>query len=65
MVEIVFKKTMNISLIWEGKGVEEIGLDENTKKVYVKVSKQFFRPIDVDNLLCDPSLFREKFNWKH
>lgn len=33
---------------WEGTGVEEQGIDEQTGKVVVKVDTRYFRPAEVE-----------------
>lgn len=48
----------NINIQWEGEGVNEIGKDEKTGKVIVKVSEKFYRPCEVDTLLSDPTKIR-------
>lgn len=41
---------VGIDLHWEGKGIEEKGIDTRTGKVMVAVSEDFYRPTDVVNL---------------
>lgn len=52
-----------IELTWEGKGVEEKGIDRASGKVVVDVSPEFFRPTDVTTLLGDPTKAKEKLGW--
>lgn len=52
-----------IELEFKGEGVDEKGYDKATGKVLVEVSKEFFRPTDVVNLLGDPSKAKEKLGW--
>lgn len=52
-----------IELVWEGKGVEEKGIDRASGKVVVDVSPEFFRPTDVTTLLGDPTKAKEKLGW--
>ena len=56
-------KYVGITLRWEGKGVEEKGIDEKTGKVVVEVSPEFFRPTDVVTLLGDPTKAKTKLGW--
>ena len=56
-------KYVGIKLRWEGKGVEEKGIDEKTGKVIVEVSPEFFRPTDVVTLLGDPTKAKTKLGW--
>ena len=60
--ERVFKEN-GIELKWEGKGLEEKGIDKSTEKVLVKVNPKWFRPTDVDNLLGDPSKAKTVLGW--
>ncbi len=52
-----------INLSWEGKGVEEKGIDEATGRVLVEVDPKYFRPADVEQLLGDPTKARTVLNW--
>lgn len=52
-----------IRLRWEGEGENEKGIDEDTGRVLVEVSPDFYRPTDVVNLLGDPTKAREKLGW--
>lgn len=52
------------NIVWQGEGVNEIGIDANTNKVLVKVNPEFFRPAEVDLLVGDPSKAETKLNWQ-
>ena len=52
-----------IELEWQGKGLDEKGIDKATGKVLVEVSPAFYRPTDVVNLLGDPSKARKELGW--
>lgn len=52
-----------IQLHWEGKGLDEQGIDTATGRVIVEVNKAWFRPTDVDNLLGDPTKARTVLGW--
>lgn len=52
-----------INLRWEGKGVEEKGIDEKTGNVLVEVDPKYFRPAEVDQLLGDPAKARNELGW--
>ena len=52
-----------IELRWEGKGIDEKGIDVKTGKVVVAVSPDFYRPTDVVNLLGDPSKAKRELGW--
>ena len=52
-----------ITLEWQGKGVEEKGIDKATGKVIVEVSPDFYRPTDVVDLWGDPTKAKTKLGW--
>ena len=52
-----------IDLKWEGKGVDEKGIDVATGRVLVEVDPKYFRPAEVDQLLGDPSKAKNKLGW--
>jgi GDPmannose 4,6-dehydratase len=52
-----------ISLRWEGKGLDEKGIDISTGREIVRVNPEWFRPTDVDNLLGDPSKAKSVLGW--
>lgn len=54
---------VGISLRWEGEGVDEKGIDENTRKTLVEVDPKFFRPAEVDQLLGDPTKAKKQLGW--
>lgn len=56
-------KYAGIELEWQGKGVDEKGIDKKTGKVLVEVSPDFFRPTDVVTLLGDPTKARNELGW--
>ena len=52
-----------IELEFKGEGSEEKGYDKSTGKILVEVSKDFYRPTDVVNLLGNPTKARTKLGW--
>lgn len=56
-------KRAGIEIRWEGKGIEEKGINLNTGKTVVEVSPEFFRPTDVVTLLGNPIKAKEKLGW--
>ena len=53
-----------IEVKWEGTGVDEIGIDQATGKVIVKVNPKFFRPAEVDLLIGNPQKAESALGWK-
>jgi len=62
-VECAFKE-VEIDIVWEGKGVDEIGKNAVTGETLVKIDPTYFRPTEVDYLLGDPSKAKEKLKWE-
>lgn len=57
-------KALGINLKFEGSGVDEVGIDEATGKILVKVNKDFYRPAEVELLIGNPKKAEEKLGWK-
>ncbi len=57
-------KTAGFDIVWEGKGIEEKGIDKKTGKTLIEVSQEFFRPAEVDILLGDYSKAKKKLGWQ-
>ncbi|KAK2147156.1 hypothetical protein LSH36_567g01075 [Paralvinella palmiformis] len=56
---------IGVKIRWEGEGVKEIGVDDKTGIVRVKVNPKYYRPTEVEFLLGDCSKAKEKLGWKH
>ena len=56
-------KEVGIELRWEGKGVNEKGIDVATGKVLVEVDPKYFRPAEVEQLLGDPTKAKTLLGW--
>ena len=56
-------KEVGIELRWEGKGVEEKGIDVNTGRELVAVDPKYFRPAEVEQLLGDPTNAKTMLGW--
>jgi GDPmannose 4,6-dehydratase len=54
---------LGIKLEWQGKGVDEKGIDSSTGKVIIEVDPRYFRPTEVELLIGDPTKAREKLGW--
>lgn len=62
-VEVAFQH-VGIEIIWQGMGVDEIGIDSISGKTLVKVNPVFFRPAEVELLLGDCTKAEKKLGWK-
>lgn len=49
---------------WKGSGVNEIGYDSNTGKELIFIDPRYFRPAEVEQLLCNPSKANKVLGWK-
>lgn len=50
---------------WQGKGLDENGLDAKTGKVLVEIDPRYFRPTEVEFLHGDPTKARKELGWVH
>jgi GDPmannose 4,6-dehydratase len=53
------------SITWQGRGVEEKGVDRSSGEVLVEIDPRYFRPTEVDRLLGDASKARARLGWQH
>lgn len=51
-------------IVWEGKGIAEVGKDVASGVVRVKINPKYFRPTEVDFLLGDPTKAKNELGWK-
>ena len=54
---------VGIELRWQGKGVQEQGIDKATGRVLVEVDPKYFRPAEVETLLGDPTKAKTLLGW--
>lgn len=57
-------EVLGFDLEWDGEGAETRGIDKKSGKVIVAVSKDFYRPAEVDILIGDPSKAERQLGWK-
>ena len=62
-VELAFEE-VGIKIEWEGKGIDEKGMDKKTGKVIIQLDPRYFRPTEVDILCGDSSKARRELGWK-
>jgi GDPmannose 4,6-dehydratase len=53
-----------MNIVWEGEGLNEVGIDKFTKREVVRVSSKYFRPAEVETLLGDATKAKEKLGWE-
>jgi GDPmannose 4,6-dehydratase len=52
-----------LPLRWEGKGIDEKGID-SAGRVVVEIDPRYFRPAEVELLMGDPSKAKAKLGWE-
>jgi GDPmannose 4,6-dehydratase len=57
-------KLLGMDIHWQGRGIEEVGVDRNSGRTVVRVDPRYFRPAEVDSLLGDASRIRERLGWR-
>ena len=53
-----------MNIVWEGEGLDEVGIDKNTRRTVIKVNPKYFRPAEVETLLGDATKAKEELGWK-
>ncbi len=56
-------KGLDLSIQWQGKGVDEKGIDSDSGKCIISIDPRYFRPTEVETLLGDPTKVKEKLGW--
>ena len=56
-------KEVGIEIEWQGKGLDEKGIDKSTGKVLIEVDPKYFRPTEVEMLLGDPKKAKTLLGW--
>ncbi|MDR2358333.1 MAG: GDP-mannose 4,6-dehydratase [Prevotellaceae bacterium] len=56
-------REMGITLEWQGRGVDEKGIDTKTGNVLVEVDPSYFRPTEVELLQGNPSKAKKLLGW--
>ena len=51
-------------IIWEGKGLNEIGRRADNGQIIIRIDPKYFRPTEVDYLLGDSSIAQSELGWK-
>ena len=52
------------NIVWEGKGLDERGIDKQSGRTIIKVNPRYFSPAEVESLLGDPTKAKEKLGWE-
>lgn len=62
-VDAAFAET-GVSLVWQGEGIDEKGIDARNGSILVEVDPRYFRPTEVDLLIGDPSKAARVLGWR-
>jgi len=62
-IELAFAE-VGRTVAWRGEGDDEIGVDEHSGKLLVKIDRRYLRPTEVDTLLGDASKAARELGWK-
>ncbi|MEA2012452.1 MAG: GDP-mannose 4,6-dehydratase [Verrucomicrobiota bacterium] len=54
---------LDMPILWEGVGTDEIGINSKTGKTVVKIDPKYYRPTEVEELLGDPSKAEKQLGW--
>ena len=57
-------KGKGTGIIWEGKGINEIGRRADNGEVVIRIDPRYFRPTEVNELLGDPSKAFTELGWE-
>jgi GDPmannose 4,6-dehydratase len=49
---------------WQGSGKEEVGIDEKTGYIVVRIDPKYYRPTEVDLLLGDATKAYKELGWQ-
>ncbi len=60
----VTARALDMSIVWQGSEVDEIGIDQKTGKILVRIDPHYFRPTEVDLLIGDASKARVLLGWE-
>jgi len=63
-IELTAKELKWGTIKWEGEGIDEIGRREDTNEIVIKIDQRYFRPTEVDSLLGDAKLAKDKLGWE-
>ena len=61
-IELAFE-CIGVTILWKGKGVDEVGYSKQDGRELVKIDPKYFRPTEVELLIGDPTKAKEKLGW--
>jgi GDPmannose 4,6-dehydratase len=55
---------LGMNLVWQGEGLDEVGIDTISSQTIITVSPRYFRDAEVETLLGDSTKAREELGWE-
>ena len=62
-IELAFAQ-VGRTVVWRGSGDDEVGVDNDSSQVLVKIDRRYFRPTEVDVLQGDASKAKRELGWE-
>ena len=62
-VELAFEE-LDMEIEWQGKGIDEIGLNAKNGNKLIGIDKKYYRPTEVDQLLGDATKAKNELGWE-
>ena len=62
-IELAFAQ-VGRTVVWQGSGDDEVGVDNDSGQVLVKIDRRYFRPTEVDVLQGDASKAKRELGWE-
>lgn len=56
-------RCLDLDLVWEGEGVNEVAIDRATNRTVIRISPEFYRPAEVDRILGDATKAQRELGW--
>jgi len=57
-------EVLDIEITWQGRGLEEKGIDKKSSKIIIEIDPKYFRPSEVPILLGDYTKAKNKLGWE-
>ena len=63
LIEIAGEE-IGMKIRWKGKGIDEVGYNDESKKTIIKIDPRYLRPTEVETLLGDSSKAKKELGWE-
>jgi len=61
--EVAFSH-IDMKIKWQGSGIDETGIDENSGKTVIKINPKYYRPAEVDLLVGNSQKAEQELGWR-